>query len=106
MGACLPSPQNQNQFLDQKAWQKVVWLVWLVPGRGFLGQEMKLLTMAVAGVVVMVMAAWWVVLLFLQFYPFPWMVFAGLFAGVEMVIFFYVVVVVLVLVPSRAASAA
>lgn len=80
--------QNRNLFLDQKAWQKVVWLVWLVPVHLFLDQEKTLLTMAVAGVVVVVMAAWWVVLLFLQFSPVPSPVFVGLFAEVEMVIFF------------------
>lgn len=101
MGACLPSRQNRNRFLDQKVWQKVVWMVWLVPDL-FLDQEKTLSTMAVAGVVVlMVMAAWWVVLLSLQFSPVPWPVFAGLFAGVEMVIFFQVVVLVLVLVRSE-----
>lgn len=89
MGACLPSLQNRNRFLDQKAWQRVVWSVWLVPVHLFLDQEKTLSTMAVAGVVaVMVMAAWWVVLLFLQFSLVPWKVFAALFVGVGMVIFF------------------
>ena len=91
MGACLLFRQNRNRFLDQKAWQLVVWLglVLLVLGRGFLNQEMKLLMMPVAEeVAVMVMAAWWVVLLFLQFSPVPWPVFVRLFVGVEMVILF------------------
>ena len=82
----LPPLQNRNLFLDQKAWQRVVWLVWLVPVHLFLDQEKTRLMMVVA--LVVVMAAWWVVLLFLQFSPVPSPVFVGLFAEVEMTVFF------------------
>ena len=88
MDVGLPPLQNRNLFLDQKAWQRVVWLVWLVPVHLFLDQEKTRLMMVVAGVVVVVMAAWWVVLLFLQFSPVPSLVFVGLFAEVEMMVFF------------------
>ena len=92
MDVGLPPLQNRNLFLDQKAWQRVVWLVWLVPVHLFLDQEKTRLMMVVAGVVVVVvvvvMAAWWVVLLFLQFSPVPSPVFVGLFAEVEMTVFF------------------
>lgn len=74
----LPPLQNRNLFLDQKAWQRVVWLVWLVPVHLFLDQEKTRL----------MMAAWWVVLLFLQYSPVPSPVFVGLFAEVEMAVFF------------------
>ena len=78
MDVGLPPLQNRNLFLDQKAWQRVVWLVWLVPVHLFLDQEKTRL----------MKAAWWVVLLFLQFSPVPSLVFVGLFAEVEMAVFF------------------